>query len=329
MSLTPKQPGALSMRRSVLVGIAAVGMLAYASVAVFTDSQRLGAALHALGWAGVVLILLLSLLNYLFRFWRWNLYITRLAHRLPVLDHCLYYLSGLTYTVSPGKVGEAMRSVYLRRHGVTLAMTLVAMFAERLLDLGVVVLLATLVALANPRYAPLVIGAALVLGVMGALIASQQLPRWIERLSVRLKPGRVLTALQALTRLLDSSGLLLRPQMLLLGAIAGLLAWVAEGVGFQLICNGLGIHISLSAATGVYALALLAGNVAIFMPGGIGGTELVMTALLTARGVPLSTAVIATILCRLATLWFAVVIGFVATAILELSPARRRRLAAP
>jgi uncharacterized membrane protein YbhN (UPF0104 family) len=53
------------------------------------------------------------------------------------------------------------------------------------------------------------------------------------------------------------------------------------------------------------------------MPGGIGGMEVVMTSLLVARGAPLPVAVIATLMCRLATLWFAVMIGLVVTAFLE------------
>ena len=59
------------------------------------------------------------------------------------------------------------------------------------------------------------------------------------------------------------------------------------------------------------------------MPAGIGGMEVVMTSLLVAHGTPLPVAVIATLLCRLATLWFAVLIGLAATAILESHPGMR------
>jgi uncharacterized membrane protein YbhN (UPF0104 family) len=326
---TEPATGQSQIRRSLLIGISAVAMLVYALAAVFTDTRRLDDALIQLGWGGMSMILLLSLVNYVARFWRWNLYITQLAHRLPTVQHCLYYLSGFTYTISPGKVGEAMRSVYLRQHGVTLSMSFAAMFAERLLDLGVVLLLATLMALANASYVPLVIGVAVALGTLGGLVASGHLPLWIDSFSARLQPGRIRGALQAVSRLFTGSAQLLRPQILLLGVAAGTIAWCAEGLGFQLICHGLGISLGTVEAIGVYALALLAGNAAIFMPGGIGGTEIVMTALLTARGAPLASALIATLLCRLATLWFAVVIGFVSTFILEFGPVRRRILTPP
>jgi uncharacterized membrane protein YbhN (UPF0104 family) len=69
---------------------------------------------------------------------------------------------------------------------------------------------------------------------------------------------------------------------------------------------------------GIYALASLAGSAAFFLPAGIGGMEIVMTTLLVAHGAPLRTAVIATLLCRIATLWFAVLIGVAASAAIEM-----------
>jgi uncharacterized protein (TIRG00374 family) len=48
------------------------------------------------------------------------------------------------------------------------------------------------------------------------------------------------------------------------------------------------------------------------MPGGLGGSEASMIVLLRISGVPLPLAVSATLLIRLATLWFAVLLGILA-----------------
>ena len=71
-------------------------------------------------------------------------------------------------------------------------------------------------------------------------------------------------------------------------------------------------------AIGIYAVATLTGVAAVFLPAGIGGMEAVMTTLLVSRGASVSDALIATLLCRLATLWFAVLIGLAATGFMEL-----------
>jgi uncharacterized protein (TIRG00374 family) len=61
-----------------------------------------------------------------------------------------------------------------------------------------------------------------------------------------------------------------------------------------------------------------------FLPGGLGGAEVTMTALLMLNGMDNGAAVAATLLIRLTTLWFAVVLG-----LLALLPGQRRLPSAP
>jgi uncharacterized membrane protein YbhN (UPF0104 family) len=50
--------------------------------------------------------------------------------------------------------------------------------------------------------------------------------------------------------------------------------------------------------------------------------ELVMTTLLVAQGVPLRVALVATLVCGIATLWFALLIGMAAAITVEMHPRR-------
>lgn len=84
-----------------------------------------------------------------------------------------------------------------------------------------------------------------------------------------------------------------------------------------LIADSLRIGISLATGVGIYAIAVLAGALS-FLPGGLGGTEAVMGVLLIAFGADSATAVAITLLCRIATLWFAVALGGVAVGILSI-----------
>lgn len=314
-------------KRRVLMLLAGFGVFAYMGAALATDSGRLLEALRQLGALGTGLVLLLSLINYLLRFRRWSLYVDRFGHRVPARRHLLYYLCGFAFTVSPAKAGEAVRSVYLREHGVSYPESIAALFVERLLDLLAMALLASLVVLDQPVYWP-VLAAALAATIGLLLVVGQPaLPRWLGKLALRRKP-RLAGVLNAAASLLHASQRTLKPRPLVTGLLLGLVAWGAEGLGFQLICRGLDFDLTAMAATGIYAIAALAGGAAFFMPGGIGGMEVVMTTLLVARGAPLPVAVIATLLCRLATLWFAVLIGLVAATILETRP-RKQPAAVP
>jgi uncharacterized protein (TIRG00374 family) len=216
----------------------------------------------------------------------------------------------------------------MRTHGVTYAESIGTLFVERLLDLVAIVILASLVAYDNPTYRPLLLGIALAALLLVMIVGHPMLPRLLERLSARYHSPRMAKALNAGHNLLLSSRRLLSPAPLLFGISLGLVAWGAEGLGFYFICQSMQLNIDLHTSIGIYSLAALAGSAAIFLPGGIGGMEIVMTALLTARGAPLSAALIATLLCRLATLWFAVVIGLATTALLELNSRQSETTAA-
>jgi glycosyltransferase 2 family protein len=306
-------------KRRAIITFAALATIAYIGAGIAVDAPRVREAILALGWLGCSLVFGLSVANYVIRFQRWQMFLTRLGHRLPVFQHLLVYLSGFAFTVSPAKAGEAVRSIYLREHGVSYSESIAALFVERLQDLLAMTLLASLVVMDKPAYRPLVAGALLIVVVLLVATSRPSLPLLLERIAARYFKGPRLTgAFAAGAKLLRSSALLLKPRLLLIGTFVGVLSWGGEGLGFFLICHGLAIDVSLLAAVGVYALAVLAGTATFFLPAGIGGTEVVMTALLVSHGAELRTAVIATLLCRVATLWFAVVIGIGAAIAVEL-----------
>lgn len=315
-------------RRRVLIAVAGLGVLVYLAAALVTDAGHLKAALLALGWSGSLLVLGASLLNYGLRFQRWSLYVARLGHRPPAGRHLLYYLCGFAFTVSPAKAGEAVRALYLREHGVPYADSMAALFVERLLDLMAVALLASLFLLRDPAYWPVLAGALLLSLGLIAVIGRPAVGGLLER-GAADRDGRIARAVGGLADLLRASRRLLSPGLLAGGLALGVIAWGVEGIGLYWICAGLGLAIAPDTAIGIYGIAVLAGGAAFFMPGGIGGLEVVMPALLVAQGVPLATAVLAMLLCRLATLWFAVLLGLLAAAVLEARPRLAPRTSTP
>jgi uncharacterized protein (TIRG00374 family) len=68
---------------------------------------------------------------------------------------------------------------------------------------------------------------------------------------------------------------------------------------------------------GMFFLAMMAGVVT---PGGLGGTEAVMASLLMAVGLDASEAFVVSLICRVATLWFSILVGLVSMLWLESRP---------
>jgi glycosyltransferase 2 family protein len=174
----------------VLLALAtAVGLVLYA------DVDELGAALRDFRWAWFPVALALTTLAYLIRFWRWQRYLARLEISVPAWRSFWIFLAGQTMVLSPGKLGEVLKSVLLKRaFGVPVRRSAPIVLAERITDgLGVVVvtlLAGAFVAASWPVVTATVIGsAALVL-----LVRAPFLDRFPVVAEARAAAGQLLGA---------------------------------------------------------------------------------------------------------------------------------------
>lgn len=313
MQQTHKQPlFSLRHRRAIILSLTLTALL-YLIVVMLTGRDEAAQAFSRLGISGALVLLGCSFVSYLLRFTRWQYYLRRVGWRLPLHLHLAYYLAGFALTTSPGKAGETIRSVLLRPHGVPYPTSLACFFSERLLDVIVVSLLATLSTFAIIRQHSLLL---IVFGVTLSVIPfvhSPQLLRLLQWLQHVCRPGRLQQFLSHLQSLLHDARNFLAWRPLYLGLVLGIAAWALQGLAFYYLMHTLGIELSLPLAMGIYAVGLLAGALSM-IPGGIGATEAAMALLLAAAGVSTEIAVIVPLINRLTTLWFAVALGLLASA---------------
>ena len=269
----------------------------------------------------IFLALMLSLLNYVLRVARWNLYLSHLGHPLPILFSSLTYIAGFAFTLSPGKVGEMVRGRYYQKIGIPLSSTAAAFFVERLMDLLAMLALAFLALASSSAYYSLVWGTVSVIAILMIFFSSAPLVKIAEDVDrMAWFPESLKKISQGVVRTLVSAKVLFIPKMLAAGFMVGLIAWGAEGMGLMVIgAISPGISIDWSTATGIYSIAIVVGALS-FLPGGLGSTEAVMIVMLAGHGYPMQGAILMTVVCRLLTLWFAVMIGWIAVAVLRRSP---------
>lgn len=304
-------------RGAVAVGLLAV--LGYLVVVALLDREALLSALARITPATLILILLLSLLNYVLRFVRWQHFLSRAGHRVPLWRHVLIYQGGFVMALSPGRVGQAVRSVYLQWFRVPLRTSFAALFGELFFDLLGVMLLALLLFATEPEYLPYVLSGLALMVAAAAILLMPRLYDWLLQLLFRLPLLAARTAFQEwVQRFSHDCRAVLGTPWALVWLLLTLVAWAAEGYGVVLLTQDLGYGLPVLQVVGVYSMALLVGAAAFLLPAGLGGMEAAMAALLVVLGLTLADAIVVTLLCRLATLWFAILLGAMALTVLEI-----------
>jgi uncharacterized membrane protein YbhN (UPF0104 family) len=103
------------LRRRVLIGLA-LGILVVGVIFVLADGSALLDAFEQFDWRLAAPVLLLVMLNYVLRFLKWQYYL-RLSNveGLSRRMSALIFLSGFSMAMTPGKVGEFLKSYFVRR----------------------------------------------------------------------------------------------------------------------------------------------------------------------------------------------------------------------
>ena len=283
-------------RAAIISAVLAVGV--YAAMAFWSDAGRFAEAIGRVGWALGAGVLALSLANYALRSIRWRFFLGRLGHPLPWRAAASNYVTGFALTTTPGKAGEAIRSVLLKRaFDVPFTDSLAAFFAERFSDVLALVLLSALALAMVPGG----------VWVAAAVIAMAAFARWVAASDRRV--AVVARRFGRFGALVGQAGRLTRGPPLMAGLALSLVAWAAEGYALHLIVAAMGATTDPATAIGIYSIALLGGAL-FFLPGGLGSTEALMFALLVGAGMDTAAAGAATVVSRVTTLWFAVALGW-------------------
>lgn len=302
----------------LMVLLSAIG---YLSFSLWGGWREVVAAIVRVGFIGTIITLTLSLVNYGLRFVRWQKFLALLGHQVPYRESLGIYIAGFGLTILPGKAGETIRSLFLKHHGVTYPESLAAFFSEHFSNLISMLLLVSIGLWVYPEAQVIV---AILAGLILVVLVVLQQTRWLKMLGSfvqRRLPGRLGELAAHSVEIVLHSGRCFRFPMLLLGIALGLVAWGAEGLAFYYIMQTLGSDMSLQVALFIYAFSMLVGAIS-FLPGGLGGTEATMVTLLILNNVAQPQAVAATVIIRLATLWFAVALGILSLVIME----RKNRL---
>lgn len=320
-----------------LLGFLIFSVVVFALVGWYGKVEDVISALSAIPWFWILpTMMTLSFLNYVLRYFKWQYYLNRINVNLTHTDSFGVFLAGFTLTATPGKIGEAVKGYFIQEiDGTPVAKTMPIVVSERVTDLLAMAILALVgftlgISAGDQLFTVILLGGA---ALIGALVLGNR--AFYQRILVRM------TSFGPLKRFQDSCDLIestmtktLSPKPMLVSTAISVPGWFMECIELWLllsILSGVGLpsltFASLSlllSATFVHSTASIIGAVTM-SPGGVGTYEITSVALITyllAMGETLASA--ATILIRVVTLWFSIVVGFIALAIITRRIKRKR-----
>lgn len=297
------------LRRNLIPALA-LAVAVYFVLTVVSGLGDLRAALNDLRWSLLPAIFGLVTLSYVGRFTRWMYYLRLLKVHVPLGKNAAIFAAGLSMTISPGKLGEVLKSVFVRRvSGAPVARTAPVVVAERATDGTGMVLWGLLGALSFSfgLWTILAFSALTVFGI--AVLRSKKLSLLAERVLLRLP------ALNRLApHLADFHGAsheLLGARPLVVGTVISFLSWGLEILAVYLCAVAIGAELDFLLVVFVFAVSSLGGALSM-VPGGLGVAEAGLAGMFIGLGdLAKGPAVALTFLVRLATLWFATFIGII------------------
>ncbi len=294
-------------------------LLVYMALVLYGDWQALSRTLADFPWAWLPAVLGLTLANYVGRLLKWYWYLRLIQVPIPFGSSARVFGVGMLMVMTPGKVGEFLKSYMVRNvTGTPMAVTAPVVLAERMTD-GLAMLILSgvgLLAFQDPttRWIALLALGTLSLGIL----AIQVRPLALGLLALGRRMPLVRRFADSLADFYESSYRLFRPRNLAVAVGIGVVSWLCEGLAYYLVLRGIGLPGSpeaVLAAVFIFSISTVVGAM-VATPGGLGGTEGSLVALSTQLlELGRTPATAAALLVRFATLWFGVLVGLICLAL--------------
>ena len=302
------------MKKAIWAIIIAIAL--YTVLILSSDLRRVAEAADSIDPIWIPVFLLLPLLNYCIRFVKWHYFLHRVKAKVPLGESFLVFIAGFSMTVSPGKMGELLKCALLKKsRSIPVEKTSPIVIAERLTDLISMTLLALIGAILTGSRVGIPASAAGALFVAVAMFIL--LNRWAWGLFERTvkKIPFMRKRNDSFEGFRDSAVTLLDARSMVVSIPIGMLSWGAEALVLCVVAASMGHSLPAGVALLSHAAGSVAGAVSM-IPGGLGLTELTIDGIL-GDYLPGAAATVTTLIMRFATLWFSVLLGVAALAVLR------------
>lgn len=284
-------------------------VVAITATAMFSDYKKVGSLLASIELIWLPFIVLSVLSNYLLRFVKWCYLLRVVGVKVPFWQNMWIFFSAFTMVLSPGKIGELVKSFLLReRFAIPVTKTAPVVMAERLTDLlGLMAL--CLIGFSQFAFGGktlLIVAALLFCGIL--MLSNPGFWKLVDHFLAKF--ARFAKFRRPIKIIQESTMDLFSIKSLLLTTPLSAISWAGEGFALYLIFRSMGLDMPALFAISIFAHAFssIVGALS-FLPGGLLVTEGAMGMFFVYVSIPEAQAISATFLIRAVTLWFAVLLG--------------------
>lgn len=284
----------------------------YVGLAFYSDIQKIFEHFRSIKLELVFLAFLLEGISLIIRSIRQQRFLGAIMIRLSFFENLKMYLAGMSMVSTPGGIGGLIKSHFLKmKYNENISKTSTVVLLERYHDLLAVtaILIFTLFIFFNWQF----LVTAIVVGILAIIIyAVIRNTEFLSKFLIRMKKIKIFSKFTPNPEFNNSLKTLTKGRTIFGGFVISIAAFLFDGasvyVGFLSLNKDLGFVNTIQ----YYYTSLLLGALS-FLPAGIGITEGSFIGFLVSGGLELSLASSLVLFSRLTTIWFATVIGFIAT----------------
>ena len=287
-----------------------IAIAIYSTIILLADIQKIYIQLSEFDLKFIPLILLAIFTSWFILYIRWNILLKKQNIKIPFKTNILIYFSGFSFAISPGKSGEFIKSIIIKKKlGIKKSTTIPIIFLERYFDMIGTAIVASFSILVIGIHTSSIVIIVISLFVLIFLIAYK------NSFQLLMKPLKKISFFSKYASSFENMQMILKqsqtPKTLFTCTSLTIIYRFIEAIGIFLIIISMDVEmLNYLITASTYSLSIIIGTIS-FSPGGLGITEGSFAGLLSLQGLDISQSFTLAIIVRIFTLWVAVIIGFI------------------
>lgn len=290
-------------------------IIIYAAFILSSDISKISQNVMTMNLYNLLFAIIFWVCGNLIKVVRWHIFLKSIDDKIPFKKNFQYYLAGFAFALTPGRMGEILRSPYIKRdYGIPISKTSAIVFIERFYDLlGITIILSIGLTFIDFDKTILLIPVSIIIFIIILLTNKKYLLKLLNRMT---KMKRFKNIDSNFEELYNTSVSLMKTKFFLIGISVSIITYSLYSFAVYSLILGLGGDIKLEEIFVIFTISMFISAISL-IPAGIGVFEGGMVGLLLLYQIPLDIAVSTNLLIRLIGIGLISTIGIISLKIIS------------